>query len=117
MTQLWDPPLMMLQIKDQWFKTQYCSEWTYWTVWQACSIPLSQITKPELCEFIILFQVFYWLASYVCKSETSGSRPKVPFAVTSHNDLLECVAHLLDQHALQFSLQQYLLQCVIIIAS
>ena len=26
--------------------------------------------------------VYYWLVSYVCKSDTSGSRPKVPFAVT-----------------------------------
>ena len=28
--------------------------------------------------------IYYWLASNVCKSDTSGSRRKVPFAVTHH---------------------------------
>ena len=40
------------------------------------------MTEPELYEFIILFKYsLLILASNVCKSDTSGSRLKVPFVI------------------------------------
>ena len=48
-----------------------------------CEFLCSEMTETELYEFLILFKyIHYWLASNVCKSDTSGSRFKVPFVVT-----------------------------------
>ena len=38
----------------------------------------------ESCEFIILFKYLLLIGYNVCKSDTSGNRLKVPFAVTRH---------------------------------
>ena len=38
------------------------------------------------CESLLSSSIiYYWLASYVCEPDTSGSRLKVHFAVTRHN--------------------------------
>ena len=46
-----------VQKKDQWFKAQYCSEWTelwYGTLVRFLCSEMTMMTEPELCEFIIL---------------------------------------------------------------
>ena len=89
MYKLWPNPhwYMLFQIMGQWFKAQYCSEWTElwygmhvwflvprWPWWpnQSCAILLSSSS------------IYHWLIYNVCKSDTSRNRLKVPFAVTHH---------------------------------
>ena len=73
-----------VQIKDQWCKHSYCSEWI--ELWYGMPVRFlwSEMTELALCEFIILFKYLLLIASNVCESDTSGSRPKVSFAVTHH---------------------------------
>ena len=63
--------------------------WMDWvTVWHACSIPLFQDDYDEQTwveqVYYPLPSIYYWLIYNVCKSDTSGNRLKVPFAVTRH---------------------------------
>ena len=54
-------------------------------VWHACSIPLFRDDRTRIASLLIsCSSIYYQLASKVCGSDTSGSRPKVPFAVTRH---------------------------------
>ena len=55
---LWPNP-RYVQIKGQWLKAQYCSEWTelwYGTLVRFLCSEMTMMTKPELCKFIILFK-------------------------------------------------------------
>ena len=46
-----------------------------------CEFLCSEMTETELYEFIILFMYSLLIDSNFCKSDTSGSRFKVPFVV------------------------------------
>ena len=82
-----DPtPLIMLYVqKGSMVQAQYCSEWTeLWYGTLHGSIPLFQDDRTRVASFSSFSSIYYWLTSNVCKSDTSGSRLKVPFAVTRH---------------------------------
>ena len=75
---------MLCTDKGSMVQAQYCSEWT--ELWYGTLVRFlcHEMTQPELCELIIVSKYYYWFASNVCKPDTSGSRLKVPFAVTRH---------------------------------
>ena len=65
-------------------------------VWHACLIPWfrdDHDDQPELCEFIIFFKYLLLIDLYVCKSDTSGNRLKVPFAVMRHKYTNKNIQH------------------------
>ena len=66
-------------------QAQYCSEWTeLWYGTRQGSIPLFRDARTRVASLSSCSSIYYWLASNVGKSDASGSRSKVPFAVTCH---------------------------------
>ena len=55
-------------------------------VWQACSfVPRWPWWPNQSCASLLSsLSIYYWLIYNICKSDTSGNRLKVPFAVTRH---------------------------------
>ena len=82
---LWPPLTMLCTDKGSMVQAQYCSEWTEF-LWHASSFDsfVPKWPNQNSASLLSSLSIYHWLASNVCKSDTSGSWLKVPFAVTRH---------------------------------
>ena len=88
--------IMLCTNKGSMVQAQSCFEWTSYGMARLFDFFVMRWPNSSCASLLSSSCIYHWLASNVCKPDTSGGRLQVPFAVTHHIYAVYYNLHLFD---------------------